>query len=118
MPEGRLYRSLGGDDAPQVMWEKELVLKVHADPEVGELLIEHIEDPREIDPRDSKMSFGSIHVRVVRFPLGFAVGGKGEAKIEPIDEYTKDRFDIRESRRGVSFVRASREIENKRCVST
>jgi hypothetical protein len=59
------------------------------------------------------MSFGNIHVRVVRFPLGFIFGGKGEAKIDPIDEYAKDRFEIREPRRGVSFVRAGREIETK-----
>jgi hypothetical protein len=57
------------------------------------------------------LAVGVIHVQVANFPLRLVVGRTGEAKIEPIDEFSKKRFEIRQSRRGMSFVRAGREIE-------
>src|SRR5439155_13497272 len=57
------------------------------------------------------LAAGAIHVRVARFPLGFAVGAERERGPEPIDEFAKARFEIRKSRRGMAFVRAAREIE-------
>jgi hypothetical protein len=54
---------------------------------------------------------GVINVRIARFPLGFLFGRKGEAKIEPLDDYSKSRMEVRKTRRGMSFVRAGREIE-------
>jgi len=57
------------------------------------------------------LAAGAISVRVARFPLGLVVGGTGEAGIQPLDEHSKARFEIRKSRRGMSFVRSGREIE-------
>ncbi len=113
MPKGRLYRPVGGDDAPRIVWENTFVLKVYTDSDTGERLLKNVEKPNEIDADDPDLQFGRVQVRVVRFPPGFALGRKGEAQIEPIDDYAQDRLAIRESRRGVSFVRANREIETK-----
>jgi hypothetical protein len=64
----------------------------------------------KVDGQDV-LAVGVIHVRVANFPLGLVVGGKGAANIKPIDDFAKKRFEIRQSRRGMSFVRAGREIE-------
>jgi hypothetical protein len=57
------------------------------------------------------LAVGVIYLKVASFPLGLVVGRKGDANIQPIDEHAKKRFEIRQSRRGMSFVRAAREIE-------
>jgi hypothetical protein len=76
--------------------------------------LDEIEKVRKGDGKADGMEIlavGVIHLRVANFPLGLVVGKKGEANIEPIDEHAKKRFEIRQSRRGMSFVRAGREIE-------
>src|SRR5205823_6161357 len=75
----------------------------------GEKHLQKVEDEAELEGR--LLAAGGIHLRVARFPLGFVVGNIGEAGIKPIDEYSEHRFEIRKSRRGISFVRAGREIE-------
>jgi histidine kinase/DNA gyrase B/HSP90-like ATPase len=57
------------------------------------------------------LAVGVIHLKVANFPLGLVVGRMGEARIEGIDQLAKKRFEIRQARRGMSFVRAGREIE-------
>jgi hypothetical protein len=57
------------------------------------------------------LAVGVIHLRVANFPLGLVFGRAGEANIKPLDEHSKKRFEIRQSRRGMSFVRSAREIE-------
>src|SRR5262249_20612635 len=60
---------------------------------------------------DGLIAVGTIYYRIARLPLGFAVGGKGKADIDALDKFSKQRFEIRQSRRGMSFVRGGREIE-------
>jgi hypothetical protein len=51
---------------------------------------------------------GYIHIRVSRMPVGFVDGTIGAKKSKSIPY---QRFEVRQARRGVSFVRAEREIE-------
>jgi hypothetical protein len=57
------------------------------------------------------LAVGVIHLKIANFPPGLVFRRMGEAKIPPLDEFSKKRFEIRQSRRGMSFVRAAREIE-------
>jgi hypothetical protein len=61
---------------------------------------EKLEDDVVVNKIDSSISF-----KVGRFPYGFAVGGN------KVDKEAFRRFEIRKARRGMSFVRAGREIE-------
>ena len=57
------------------------------------------------------LAVGVIHLKVANFPPGLVFRRMGGANIPPLDEFSKKRFEIRQSRRGMSFVRAAREIE-------
>lgn len=61
--------------------------------------------------KEEILAVGAINFRVANFPLGLVRGAGGKANIQPIDEDSKKRFEIRQSRRGMSFVRAGREVE-------
>ena len=52
------------------------------------------------------MGVGTITVRIARFPYGFVLGEKQFRETDG-----GKRFEIRQSRRGMCFVRAGREIE-------
>ena len=70
--------------------------------------LEKVTDPATVDRDDPGFrALGAITLRVARLPYGFAQGGKSK----DIPEDAKQRFEIRQSRRGMSFVRAGREIE-------
>lgn len=75
------------------------------DMETGEPRLEHLTSLEEVDAADPNvLAFGTISVKVARFPYGFA----GEdANSGPV---AKRRFRLRKGRRGMSFVRANREI--------
>lgn len=74
----------------------------------GPQTIEKITDPTSIDRKDPNlMAVGPVTIRVSRLPYGFALGGRSKE----IPEDARQRFEIRQSRRGMSFVRAGREIE-------
>jgi hypothetical protein len=65
---------------------------------------------KEADKEDPDLvAVGSIHLRVTRLPVGFAEYKKPRSKQETTD--ANRRFEIRQTRRGISFVRAGREIE-------
>ena len=73
----------------------------------GVLLLSKVEDVTELDPGDPNLeAAGAIYVRVSRFPYGFAEHATGKA-----ESPSHRRFEIRKTRRGMSFVRAGREIE-------
>jgi hypothetical protein len=61
---------------------------------------EKLEDDVVVNKIDSSISF-----KVGRFPYGFATG------VSKADKEAFRRFEIRKARRGISFVRAGREIE-------
>jgi hypothetical protein len=100
----------------QLQAERSLAVKLYRDDGTGGLHLQKL-DATELEKikasksKDNVLAVGTIYFRVARLPLGFAVGRKGEGGIEPLDEYAKQRFEIRQSRRGMSFVRGGREIE-------
>jgi hypothetical protein len=107
-PHARFYRR-PEEGGAELVHDEAIPVKFVEDASSGERHLRKVEKPEDLD--DSTMvAAGSIHVRVVRFPLGLVVGRETEG-IEPVDEMAKKRFEIRKSRRGMSFVRAGREIE-------
>jgi hypothetical protein len=84
-------------------------VKYHRDPSTGSYHLEKIASMTDVDDRDSDLlAVGTIHVRVSRLPYGFAIGDR---KAKDVPEEAKRRFEIRQGRRGMSFVRAGREIQ-------
>ena len=68
-----------------------------------------VADLGEIDPADPNLEVaGVIHVRVARFPYRFA---EAVPKGQRASSDANKRFEIRKTRRGMTFVRALREIE-------
>ena len=107
--EGRYYRSAEDGGAIEQANET-LLVKYAKHPKTGERHLTKIETTEDLeDPH--LVATGKVEVRVARFPLGFVVGRQTEEGVTPIDEFAKNRFEIRKSRRGISFVRAGREIE-------
>lgn len=85
---------------------KQIAVKYARDPLTGELELSKISDIAELDQNDPDLVAGGvIRVRVSRLPRGFAAEGKTASAD------AKKRLDIRKPRRGMSFVRANREIE-------
>lgn len=73
----------------------------------GILCLTKVEDVAELNTDDPNLeAVGAIYIRVSRFPYGFAEHSKGKAEHD-----SHRRFEIRKTRRGMSFVRAGREIE-------
>ena len=91
----------------RLILDRSIPIKYFADPQTGEYHLEKIEDQSSLDPKNPNVvAIGAINIRFARFPLGFA-----EAR--PKDETVRRRFNIRKTRRGVTFVRAGREIETR-----
>lgn len=84
-------------------------VKYVRDAETGVFTLSKVESLGEISRDDPQLeAAGAIYVRVARFPYGFAEAAPSKQKA------TSDahrRFEIRKTRRGMSFVRAGREIE-------
>lgn len=90
--------------------DKSIPVKYFRDPETNALHFQRVADMKEIDKEDSHLlAVGSIQVRIARLPVGFAEFKKRSSKQETTD--ANRRFEIRQTRRGISFVRAGREIE-------
>lgn len=105
-PRGRYYlpESEGG---AMLREERSLPVKYYRDPKTNDFHLKMLENINEVDTKDkSLIAAGTLHIRVVRFPPGFAVYKRGK-----IETDAQRRFEIRKSRRGMSFVRAGREIE-------
>lgn len=115
-PTGR-YHVPEEDGGAQKVAERSLAVKLYRDDVAGGLHLQRL-DAAEVEKlkgakpsKENVLAVGTIYIRVARLPLGFAVGRKGEGGIEPLDDFAKQRFEIRQSRRGMSFVRGGREIE-------
>lgn len=89
-------------------YEDTIPVRYYEDLSTGGRHLMQLKDEAELDQEGEKtLSTGNISVRVVRLPVGFATyKGRGKA-----DTDERRRFEIRKSRRGMSFVRAGREIE-------
>lgn len=107
-PSARFYRR-PEDGGAVLQHDQAIAVKYVEDTKSGDRHLYKVSTTEDLgDP--NIVAAGSIHVRVARFPLGLVVGKKTPG-IEPADEFAKARFEIRKSRRGMSFVRAGREIE-------
>ncbi|MCI0755738.1 ATP-binding protein [Teichococcus vastitatis] len=105
-PEARYYRT-PGDGGAILSMDPTLTVRYFRDPETNETRLERVEDSSELREHDeSTLAVGTIAIRVVRFPIGFLEHGGRKAESE-----ANKRFEIRKSRRGMSFVRANREID-------
>ncbi len=104
-PEARYFRA---EDKGGAIMSKEWNIPVkYARDEDGVLALTKVESVTELDPNDPSLeAAGAIYVRVARFPYGFAEHSKGKVETD-----NHRRFEIRKTRRGMSFVRAGREIE-------
>jgi histidine kinase/DNA gyrase B/HSP90-like ATPase len=81
----------------------------YARDEDGMLTLTKVENLSELDRNDPALeAAGAIYVRVARFPYGFA---EAPPKGQKTATDAHRRFEIRKTRRGMSFVRAGREIE-------
>lgn len=108
-PTARFYRR--PDDGGAILEDDTTItVKYAKDAATGERYLEKAEKPSDLDDPNI-ISAGQINIRVARFPLGFVVGRELGDGITAVDEHAKARFEIRKSRRGMSFVRAGREIE-------
>ncbi len=104
-PQSRYFLPQDQGGAEQTL-EKHIAVKYVRDVETGGPHLKKVASISELDQNDPDLiAAGVIHVRVSRFPIGFAAEGKESSP----DAHR--RLDIRKSRRGMSFVRANREIE-------
>jgi hypothetical protein len=94
-----------------------LSVKYYLDPLTGAKKLQLLRSAEEIDVAINDQvvqAVGTIRVKVARFPYGFVIGDtKGFDKEA---QETKDgvaRFEIRKARRGMSFIRAGREIDTE-----
>lgn len=111
-PEARFYLppdENGASDAGGAveMFNRSFVIKYYKDPDTGINHVKKVDDMSEINESDlNQLNYGSIHIRVSRLPYGFAA-----RKEYGNDEFSSKRLGIRTNERGISFVRAGREIE-------
>ena len=104
-PEARYYRAQEKGGA--IMSQDWNIPVKYARDEDGVLSLTKVESVAELDPNDRSLeATGAIYVRVARFPYGFAEHSKARVETD-----NHRRFEIRKTRRGMSFVRAGREIE-------
>ena len=97
------------EDGGAVMPEPERAIPVryYQDPETGGKHLAKIDETTPLDTNDPNLlGVGNIAVKIARFPYEFAKHKKGKKETD-----AHRRFDIRSSRRGMTFVRAGREIE-------
>lgn len=86
-----------------------IAVKYARDEDTGALTLTSVDDLAQIDREDPGLeAAGAIYVRVARFPYGFA---EAVTKGQKVTTDAHRRFEIRKTRRGMSFVRAGREIE-------
>lgn len=107
----RLYVPPAAGGANLIL-DQSIPVKYIQDARTGEMHLSKVIDASELS--DAKVqAIGAIHIRVARFPVGF-VEGKGKGRRKSGEDVLSDpqrRFEIRKARRGMSFVRAGREIE-------
>lgn len=95
----------------QMTADLSIPVKYVIDPDTGGKHLHEVVVPADLDD-PTIVRQGHIHIKVARLPLGFALSKDAKpGEINPIDENSYTRFEIRKPRRGMSFVRAGREIE-------
>lgn len=105
-PKGRYY--LPSDQGGARLTDERVIpVRYFRDKATGELRLHKVEHASELSGRDPDLiAAGKIAIRIARMPYGFAEYKRGRKETD-----AHRRFDIRQSRRGMTFVRAGREIE-------
>lgn len=101
---GRYHLQESDGGAIQVM-NRTIPVGYYYDQETDAYNLKKLEALDEQDP--TLIATGGIQVKIARFPVGFAV----HAKRDKLETDANRRFEVRKTRRGMSFVRAKREIE-------
>lgn len=112
LPGARYYPKDVQDNKTVAHLIKEVFIpvKYFTDPLTKERHLTALQSVEELDPHDENLiTYGSIQVRVARIPVGFAEEKRGRKQSEKTE--ANYRFDIRKTHRGMSFVRARREIQ-------
>lgn len=121
MEDARYYKS-EKDGGPWCKFDRQLIVKYHKDEETGGQHLELLISAPEVQAarQDPNVVVDVISVKVAGFPYGFAGEsirtGYDEQGEEVRKHFSKDsdeykRIQIRKKRRGMSFVRAKREID-------
>lgn len=109
MVGARYYLPLDKGGA-RITHQQAIPVKYFIDEETGTRHLTKVENAKELTSGDPNLlAVGTIGVKIVRFPVGFAAQSSEKSNEENTDAIR--RFEIRKSRRGMSFVRAGREIE-------
>ena len=89
-------------------YERMVPVKYYVEEDTGAKHVERLKDSAAFEEarNDPMLGVGIITIRIARFPYGFVRGQKQHRK-----EDAGKRFEVRQSRRGICFVRAGREIE-------
>jgi hypothetical protein len=121
MPDARYYKP-EEEGGAWCKFEKQLTVKYFRDEESGAQHLKLLTSPAEIRAarKEPGVVVDVISVRVAGFPYGFAAKsvrtgydehGEEIRKTLPQDSPERKRMQIRSTRRGISFVRANREID-------
>lgn len=109
-PEGRFYLPPDESGSPDAgganeIFNRSFVIKHYVDPDTGINHVDKVDELSDINEKDPNLlTYGAVNVRVSRLPYGFAAE-------QGNDKFSSNRLDIRTTGRGISFVRAGREIE-------
>ncbi|MCI0632263.1 MAG: ATP-binding protein [Phycisphaerales bacterium] len=111
-PDAMYYKAAEDGGAISTL-DRELPVKYYRDPETGSQHLELLDSAEAL--RDARIdpaveAIGTISVRLARFPYGFA-GEKIDGRVVDKDTDEFRRLQIRRKRRGISYVRAAREID-------
>lgn len=109
-PKGRLYEPESNGGAIDVLGQPMTIwVRYFTDAVTGAMRLEKVTEAAAVDvDAPGFVALGAVAIRVSRLPFGFAVGDR---KVKDASPESRQRFEIRQSRRGMSFVRAGREIE-------
>jgi hypothetical protein len=113
MPGTRLYLAPNETEAKNggawCSYERMVPVKYYVEEDTGGKRVERLKDEAAVEEARNDanvLGVGTITIRIARFPYGFVRGQKQHRK-----EDAGKRFEIRQARRGICFVRAGREIE-------
>lgn len=105
-PYGRYYVPPEEGGAIKIE-ERSLAVSHFQDPETGERHLRWLQDPEELERSDEGATIGTIYVRIGRLPVHFATPKTAGGERTDANR----RWDIRKTRRGMSFVRSGRELQ-------
>ena len=96
------------DGGAQAVLKRSIVVRLFHDDETGERHLSQLSDEQSLAEASRQDGvIGTIYVSVARLRPGFAADSSSSA----IDNFSRKRLEIRKHHRGMSFVRAGREIQ-------